>query len=83
MKPGIETELPDISDIHLAHARIRRQVRVTPVLNDPFLDQTMGCQLFCKCENLQRTGAFKFRGASNAVACLRENGIQGDVAPMQ
>jgi len=50
------------------------------VLNDPILDQEMGCKLYCKCENLQRTGAFKFRGASNAIACLGEAGLQGDVA---
>jgi threonine dehydratase len=80
MNPDNEQELPDIADIHLAHARIRQQVRLTPVLNDPFMDEAMGCKLFCKCENLQRTGAFKFRGASNAIACLREDGTRGDVA---
>lgn len=73
-------DIPDIEDIHLAHARIRDQVRITPVLNDPFLDDALGCKLYCKCENLQRAGAFKFRGASNAIACLREDGISGDVA---
>lgn len=80
MNPGIEADIPDITDIHLALARIRQQVRQTPVLNDPLLDKTMGCRLFCKCENLQRTGAFKFRGASNAIASLREDGRGGDVA---
>jgi len=80
MNPGIEDQIPDIADIHLAHARIRQQVRNTPVLNDPLMDEMMGCKLYCKCENLQRTGAFKFRGASNAIACLREDGTAGDVA---
>lgn len=80
MNPGIEDQIPDIADIHLAHARIRQQVRITPVLNDPLMDEAMGCKLYCKCENLQRAGAFKFRGASNAIACLREDGISGDVA---
>ena len=80
MSPGIEDQIPDIADIHLAHARIRQQVRLTPVINDPIMDETMGCKLYCKCENLQRAGAFKFRGASNAIACLREDGISGDVA---
>jgi threonine dehydratase len=80
MNPVTEQEIPDISDIHLAHARIRQQVRLTPVLTDPLMDKAMGCNLYCKCENLQRTGAFKFRGASNAIACLRENGTGGDVA---
>ena len=80
MNPGIERQIPDIADVHLAHARIRRQVRVTPVLSDPLMDEVMGCKLYCKCENLQHTGAFKFRGASNAIACLREDGTAGDVA---
>jgi threonine dehydratase len=73
-------DIPDIEDIHLAHARIRPHVRVTPVLNEPGLDDVLGCKLFCKCENLQRAGAFKFRGASNAVALLDEQGVAGDLA---
>lgn len=73
-------DLPDISDIHLAHARIRAQVRRTPVINDPDLDEALGCRLYCKLENLQRMGAFKFRGASNAVLMLEEAGEPGDVA---
>jgi threonine dehydratase len=73
-------DIPDISDIHLAHARIRAQVRRTPVVNDPALDEALGCRLYCKLENLQRMGAFKFRGASNAVLMLEEAGETGDVA---
>jgi threonine dehydratase len=72
--------IPEIADIRLAQARIRDQIRMTPVLNDAGLDAALGCRLFCKCEHLQRTGAFKFRGASNAVACLRERHIDGDLA---
>ena len=73
-------DIPDIADIHLAEARIRQQACKTPVVNDPLLDADLGCKLFCKCENLQRTGAFKFRGASNAIARLAEKEIMGDVA---
>jgi threonine dehydratase len=80
MNPGIEADIPDIADIHLAHARIRKMVRLTPVLNDPLLDEALGCKFYCKCENLQRSGAFKFRGASNAIVCLSEEGVIGDVA---
>ena len=80
MKADADIPIPDIADIHLAHARIRQQVCLTPVLNDPLMDTAMGCQLYFKCENFQRTGAFKFRGASNAIACLTEDGIKGDVA---
>lgn len=80
MPTEILHDIPDAADIHLAHARIRGQIRRTPVINDPGLDEELGCRLFCKCENLQRTGAFKFRGASNAVLLLGEEGIQGDLA---
>jgi len=75
-----EGYIPDAADIHLAQARIRSRVRLTPVLNEPALDEILGCRLYCKCENLQRTGAFKFRGATNAIARLREDGRDGDVA---
>ena len=80
MHPESTSDIPDLADIHLARARIDEWVRATPVLNDPGLDAILGCKLFCKCENLQRTGSFKFRGASNAVLKLREDGIEGDVA---
>jgi len=73
-------DIPDIADIHLARARICEWTRLTPVISDPGLDQELGCMLYCKCENLQRTGAFKFRGASNAISRLRENTIEGNVA---
>jgi threonine dehydratase len=72
--------LPDFQDVQAAEARITHFVRETPVLNDPALDQLLGCRLHIKCENLQRGGAFKLRGASNAVARLREQGLAGDVA---
>ncbi len=80
MHTKFTADLPDIADIHLARTRISEQTRITPVLNDPGLDKELGCSLFCKCENLQRTGSFKFRGASNAVLRLREECIEGDVA---
>jgi threonine dehydratase len=72
--------IPDINDIHSAQQRTRNQIRITPVLNEPGLDADLGCRLYCKCEHLQRTGSFKFRGASNAVARLREAHIDGDLA---
>ena len=80
MNPQHVEDIPDIADVHLAQARIRTRVRLTPVINDSALDEILGCRLYCKCENLQRTGAFKFRGASNAIARLRENDRDGDVA---
>lgn len=76
----LTVDLPGFQDIEQAAARIRPFVRQTPVLQDRALDESLGCQLLIKCENLQGSGAFKLRGASNAVARLREQGIGGDVA---
>lgn len=73
-------QIPDISDIVLAKQRINGEIRTTPVLSSPQLNEDLGCELWLKCENLQYTGAFKFRGASNAVALLDEEGRPGDVA---
>jgi threonine dehydratase len=73
-------QVPVYSDILAAHQRIMNQVRVTPVLSDPQFNELLGCELWLKCENLQRTGAFKFRGASNAIARLDEEDIKGAVA---
>ena len=73
-------QIPDNADIILAKQRISGQIRTTPVLSDPQLNAILGCELWLKCENLQHTGAFKFRGASNAIALLDEMGKAGDVA---
>ena len=75
-----EGNAPDFQQILAAHERIRRHIVRTPVVNSPELDKILGCQLFCKCENLQDIGAFKIRGAVNAVLRLREQGITADVA---
>ena len=73
-------DIPDINAVQEAHRRIRNLINLTPVLASDGLNAELGCELLCKCEHLQRTGAFKFRGASNAVIRLREAGISGDVA---
>jgi len=62
--------LPDIAAIRAAHARIREHVHRTPVLACSAVDGETGAQLFFKCENFQKVGAFKARGASNAVFSL-------------
>ena len=71
---------PDFEQVESAYRRIRSHVLRTPVMSSPTLDQELGCRLFCKCENLQGMGAFKIRGATNAVLRLREQGIAADVA---
>lgn len=62
--------LPGIEQIHDAAARIAPYAVVTPVLRSARLDALVGAELHFKCENLQRGGAFKFRGACNAVWSL-------------
>jgi threonine dehydratase len=61
---------PRLQDIRSAHQRIRSYIHKTPVLTCTALDQMVGAKLFFKCENFQKTGAFKFRGACNAVFSL-------------
>lgn len=61
---------PDLQTIREAHERIRAQIHRTPVFTSESLDAMTGANLFFKCENLQKTGSFKFRGATNAVFSL-------------
>ncbi|EIL89531.1 putative pyridoxal-phosphate dependent enzyme [Rhodanobacter fulvus Jip2] len=65
--------LPTIDDIRAAAARIALFAQVTPVLRSDVLDALTGARLHFKCENLQRGGAFKFRGACNAVWALDDD----------
>jgi threonine dehydratase len=59
-------------DIVEAHERIRPLIHRTPVLTSTSLNEMAGATLFFKCENLQKTGSFKIRGASNAIFSLSE-----------
>ncbi|MGB7435658.1 MAG: pyridoxal-phosphate dependent enzyme, partial [Candidatus Acidiferrum sp.] len=59
--------------IHEAHERIRPRIHRTPVLTSHSLDDLTGAQLFFKCENLQKTGSFKIRGATNAIFLLTDD----------
>ena len=62
--------LPTFADIQAAAKRLQDVAHRTPVLTSSFLDNLTGNHLFIKCENFQRAGAFKFRGAYNALAQL-------------
>jgi threonine dehydratase len=64
--------LPDLAAIRAAHARIAPHVHHTAVLTCSTLDDEVGAKLHFKCENLQKIGAFKARGATNAVLALPE-----------
>src|SRR5690242_15254945 len=63
---------PTLEDVREAQMRIRSYVHRTPVLSSRTLDLLAGAQVVFKCENLQRSGAFKARGAHNAVLALSE-----------
>ncbi len=63
---------PTINDIREAAVRIKSYAHRTPVLTNESLNQQVGAQVFLKCENLQKVGAFKFRGACNAVYSLSD-----------
>jgi threonine dehydratase len=64
--------LPSFSDIRAAHELIKPYIHRTPVLTSQSINSLMGCELFFKCENFQKVGAFKFRGAVNAVFSLSQ-----------
>ena len=66
-------DIPSFDDVMRARERLAGVAHRTPVLTSRFADERTGAQLFFKCENLQRAGAFKFRGASNAIAALTED----------
>ncbi len=77
MKTG---EMPDIGDIRTAHKRIKPFIHETPVLTSSQVNTIFGASLFLKCENFQKVGAFKFRGATNALLMLgKEELLRGVV----
>jgi len=63
---------PSWHDICEAHVRIAPRIHRTPVLTSHSLDAMVGAQFFFKCDNLQKTGSFKIRGAANAILSLRD-----------
>ena len=63
-------KLPELNDIQSAHTRIMPFIHNTPVMKSQKLNEIFNCELFFKCENFQKVGAFKFRGATNAVLSM-------------
>jgi threonine dehydratase len=63
---------PTLQDIQQAAQRIKPYIHHTPVLTNESFNQAVGANVFLKCENMQKAGAFKFRGATNAVWSLSE-----------
>lgn len=70
----------DLALIRAAHDRIRPRIHRTPVLTSARLDEACGGRLFFKCENFQKAGAFKARGATNAVFALDDDAAARGVA---
>src|SRR5246127_870610 len=82
-KPSkLQSTVPDLDAIRAAYRRIAPRIHRTPVMTSCSLDEIAGARLFFKCENLQKTGSFKIRGASNAVFSLTDQEARrGVVAP--
>ncbi|NLS16599.1 pyridoxal-phosphate dependent enzyme [Rhizobium sp. P40RR-XXII] len=72
--------IPTLADMVAAHTRIKPHIHRTPVLTSSFINLLVGAELFFKCENFQKAGAFKARGASNAVFGLSDEQAARGVA---
>lgn len=67
-----DVAVPSIDDVRAAHSRIKPYIHQTPILTSTYLNDLCGAELYFKCENFQKAGAFKVRGASNAVFGLSD-----------
>jgi threonine dehydratase len=65
--------IPSLKDIQAAHERIKPYIHHTPVLTSQSINELAGCEIFFKCENFQKIGAFKARGGMNAVLSLSKD----------
>ena len=72
--------IPTYDDMLEAHERIKPHIRRTPIRTSDYLNDLTGAQLFFKCENFQEPGAFKVRGATNAVFGLTDAQAKAGVA---
>jgi len=72
--------IPTATGIYQAHKRIKPFINKTPVLSSSYLNQLSGAKLYFKAENFQKVGAFKYRGATNAVLSLSKTDLEKGVA---
>lgn len=79
MKAGADSILIPKISIEAAHSRIRKHIHRTPVLTSAYLNRRFHAEIFLKCENFQKIGAFKFRGALNAVLQLSSDELSRGV----
>ncbi|TDL84729.1 beta-hydroxyaspartate dehydratase BhcB [Meridianimarinicoccus aquatilis] len=80
MKDASPLIIPSYDDVIAAHTRIAPHIHRTPVLTSTYFNELTGAELFFKCENFQKAGAFKVRGASNAVFGLPDDMLEKGVA---
>jgi threonine dehydratase len=71
-----DLKIPGLSDIEDAYGRIKQYIHKTPVLGSSLINEMFGAEIWFKCENFQKVGAFKFRGASNAVMSLGKDELE-------
>ena len=79
MKDVNKSLIPSFDDMLAAHERIGPHIHRTPVLTSSYLNDLTGAELFFKCENFQKAGAFKVRGATNAVFGLPDEMLENGV----
>ena len=80
MKDAHDLIIPTYDDVIAAHKRIEPYIHRTPVLTSSYFNELTGADLYFKCENFQKAGAFKVRGASNAVFGLPDDMLEKGVA---
>ena len=72
--------IPSKQDLIDAHRRIELYINETPILTSSMMNEMSGCEVFFKCENFQKVGAFKYRGATNAILQLTPEELSKGVA---
>ena len=75
-----QVESPTLADLQEAAVRIASHIHRTPIMRCAAIDHIVGASLYFKCENLQKVGAFKFRGACNTVLSLSEKDLENGIA---
>ena len=73
-------KLPELSEIQEAHERVKSYIHRTPVMSSTAINDLFNASLYFKCENFQKAGAFKIRGASNSVFALSDEDASKGVA---
>ncbi len=79
MDKTISRNVPGANELRKAHEIIKKHAHLTPVLTSTFFNQMFDANIFFKCENFQKSGSFKFRGATNAVFSLPEEKLKNGV----